>query len=156
MKIRFSATALAIAEKSVHHSDTNRKLPTMKLRPIFRTPARRIAHGSRSLCPAARRPGSTTRPNTVSRARQREALYRGLAAQNGCQSPILISRTPLRLRPCTVPASFPAASGSGYMRGYIDRGYIVVMQDVRGRFMSEARFVHVRHGYGETDRRRTF
>ena len=38
------------------------------------------------------------------------------------------------------------------MRSYIDRGYIVVMQDVRGRFMSEGDFVHVRPaGYGETD-----
>ncbi|MFQ6940431.1 MAG: CocE/NonD family hydrolase [Alistipes finegoldii] len=38
------------------------------------------------------------------------------------------------------------------MRSYIDRGYIVVMQDVRGRFMSEGEFVHVRPaGYGETD-----
>ena len=64
---------------------------------------------------------------------------------------ILIFRTPYGCAPYG-PGEFPRSFGSGYMRSYIDRGYIVVMQDVRGRFMSEGEFVHVRPaGYGETD-----
>lgn len=67
------------------------------------------------------------------------------------KAPILIFRTPYGCAPYG-PGEFPRGFGSGYMRSYIDRGYIVVMQDVRGRFMSEGEFVHVRPaGYGETD-----
>lgn len=67
------------------------------------------------------------------------------------KAPILIFRTPYGCAPYG-PGEFPRGFGSGYMRSYIDRGYIVVMQDVRGRFMSEGDFVHVRPaGYGETD-----
>ena len=51
------------------------------------------------------------------------------------KAPILIFRTPYGCAPYG-PGEFPRGFGSGYMRSYIDRGYIVVMQDVRGRFMS--------------------
>lgn len=57
------------------------------------------------------------------------------------KAPILIFRTPYGCAPYG-PGEFPRGFGSGYMRSYIDRGYIVVMQDVRGRFMSEGEFVH--------------
>lgn len=38
------------------------------------------------------------------------------------------------------------------MRSYVDRGYIIVQQDVRGRYMSEGEFMHVRPaGFGSVD-----
>lgn len=38
------------------------------------------------------------------------------------------------------------------MRSYVDRGYIIVRQDVRGRYMSEGEFMHVRPaGFGSVD-----
>ena len=36
--------------------------------------------------------------------------------------------------------SFPQGFEKGYLRSYVDRGYIIVMQDVRGRYMSEGDF----------------
>lgn len=41
---------------------------------------------------------------------------------------------------------------AGYLCRYADRGYIIVLQDVRGRFMSEGEFVNIRPVGGEADK----
>lgn len=67
------------------------------------------------------------------------------------EAPILIFRTPYGTGPYGEDA-FPGAFTKGYLRYYIDRGYIVVQQDVRGRYMSEGEFAHIRPvGEGPTD-----
>lgn len=55
--------------------------------------------------------------------------------------PILMSRTPYSCAPYG-PDSFP--SMKGYFRHYANEGYIIVFQDVRGRWMSEGTFQDVR------------
>ena len=67
------------------------------------------------------------------------------------KAPILIFRTPYGTGPYGADA-FPDSFSKGYMRCYIDRGYIIVQQDVRGRYRSEGEFVHVRPvGEGPVD-----
>jgi uncharacterized protein len=56
--------------------------------------------------------------------------------------PILITRTPYSCAPYG-PDKFSALSGT-YLLNYLKEGYILVMQDVRGRWMSEGKFVDVR------------
>jgi uncharacterized protein len=56
--------------------------------------------------------------------------------------PILMQRTPYSCAPYG-PAEF-RDFWSGYMRYYLREGYIMVVQDVRGRWMSEGKFVDVR------------
>lgn len=60
----------------------------------------------------------------------------------GSGSPILIHRTPYSV----APYGEERANGLeiGRIRHYIDKGYILVFQDVRGRFMSEGEFENVR------------
>lgn len=67
-------------------------------------------------------------------------VYRPKAAG---RAPILIFRTPYGTGPYGADA-FPGSFTKGYLRYYIDRGYIVVQQDVRGRYMSEGEFMHIR------------
>ena len=67
------------------------------------------------------------------------------------KAPILIFRTPYGTGPYGADA-FPGSFTKGYLRNYIDRGYIIVQQDVRGRYMSEGEFMHIRPaGEGSTD-----
>ena len=67
------------------------------------------------------------------------------------KAPVIIFRTPYGCGPYGA-GRFPQGFGKGYLRSYVDRGYIIVMQDVRGRYMSEGDFEHVRPaGSGETD-----
>ncbi|WP_295937903.1 CocE/NonD family hydrolase [uncultured Alistipes sp.] len=76
------------------------------------------------------------------------AVYAPKAAS---KAPVIIFRTPYGCKPYGL-GEYPKNFESGYMRSYIDRGYIVVMQDVRGRYMSEGEFVHIRPaGSGEAD-----
>lgn len=49
--------------------------------------------------------------------------------------PIVLTRTPYRVSPYG-PNSYPRFA-FGQNRAYVDLGYILVLQDVRGRFMSE-------------------
>jgi uncharacterized protein len=56
--------------------------------------------------------------------------------------PILMTRTPYSCAPYG-PNEFAAFSGT-YIMNYLKEGYIVVIQDVRGRWMSEGKFVDVR------------
>lgn len=79
-------------------------------------------------------------------------LYTAVYAPcDGAKAPMIIFRTPYGCAPYGTD-KFPAKLSKGYFRSYIDRGYIVVMQDVRGRFMSEGEFVNVRPaGFGEVD-----
>lgn len=66
-------------------------------------------------------------------------------------APILILRTPYGCGPYG-EGRFPAGLEEGYLRSYVDRGYILVMQDVRGRYMSGGEYVNIRPaGQGETD-----
>lgn len=58
-------------------------------------------------------------------------------------APILIFRTPYGCWPYG-PEAFPEGFEKDYYRAYLDRGYILVLQDVRGRYMSEGEFVNVR------------
>lgn len=67
------------------------------------------------------------------------------------KAPFIVFRTPYGCAPYG-PEGFPRDMQAGYLRSYADRGYIIVMQDVRGRYMSEGEFVHIRPaGYGEVD-----
>lgn len=67
------------------------------------------------------------------------------------KAPIIIFRTPYGTGPYG-EGRFPDNFGTGYMRSYVDRGYIIVRQDVRGRYMSEGAFMHVRPaGFGSVD-----
>ncbi len=67
------------------------------------------------------------------------------------EAPVIIFRTPYGYGPYGA-GRFPQGFEKGYLRSYVDRGYIIVMQDVRGRYMSEGDFEHVRPaGSGETD-----
>ena len=67
------------------------------------------------------------------------------------RAPILVFRTPYGTGPYGAD-KFPAGLEKGYLRSYVDRGYIIVQQDVRGRYMSEGEFMHVRPvGFGDVD-----
>lgn len=67
------------------------------------------------------------------------------------KAPVLIFRTPYGCGPYG-EGRFPQNFEKGYMRSYVDRGYIIVIQDVRGRYMSEGKFEHIRPaGSGATD-----
>ena len=59
------------------------------------------------------------------------------------EAPVIIFRTPYGCGPYGA-GRFPQGFEKGYLRSYVDRGYIIVMQDVRGRYMSEGDFEHVR------------
>ena len=56
--------------------------------------------------------------------------------------PILLTRTPYSCRP--YGAEFSSSLWRSYLYEYARRGYILVFQDVRGRWMSEGEFVQVR------------
>lgn len=67
------------------------------------------------------------------------------------RAPILVFRTPYGTGPYGAD-KFPAGLDKGYLRSYVDRGYIIVQQDVRGRNRSEGEFMHVRPvGFGDVD-----
>lgn len=71
--------------------------------------------------------------------------------KSGREAPILIFRTPYGTGPYEEEA-FPERLEKGYLHRYIERGYIIVEQDVRGRYQSEGEFVHVRPaGIGDVD-----
>ncbi len=71
--------------------------------------------------------------------------------KRGDKAPIIILRTPYGTGPYAAH-EFPRNLDYEYMRSYVDRGYIIVQQDVRGRYMSEGEFVHIRPvGFGDTD-----
>ena len=55
------------------------------------------------------------------------------------EAPVIIFRTPYGCGPYGA-GRFPQGFEKGYLRSYVDRGYIIVMQDVRGRYMSEGDF----------------
>ncbi|RYZ15612.1 MAG: CocE/NonD family hydrolase, partial [Sphingobacteriales bacterium] len=57
--------------------------------------------------------------------------------------PILITRTPYSCAPYG-DSLYPAALWLQHLRYYLREGYIIVRQDVRGRWMSEGEFVDVR------------
>ncbi|HEX8314817.1 MAG TPA: CocE/NonD family hydrolase, partial [Flavisolibacter sp.] len=57
--------------------------------------------------------------------------------------PILVRRTPYSSAPYG-EANFPDAFWNSYHRLYMRENYIMVVQDVRGRYMSEGEFVDVR------------
>ncbi|MBQ7856166.1 MAG: CocE/NonD family hydrolase [Alistipes sp.] len=61
-------------------------------------------------------------------------------------APILICRTPYSCEP--YGDEFPRFLEHGYYRHYTRAGYILVFQDVRGRFMSEGEFENVRPATG--------
>lgn len=58
-------------------------------------------------------------------------------------APMLIQRTPYGCAPYG-EGRFPKGMEKGYLRTYIDAGYILVFQDVRGRYMSEGEYENVR------------
>ena len=95
---------------------------------------------------------STTRPNTVSPcATACASTPRSIRPRLRGDAPIIIFRTPYGTGPYGADA-FPAGLEKGYLRSYVDRGYIIVQQDVRGRYMSEGEFMHVRPvGFGDVD-----
>lgn len=55
-------------------------------------------------------------------------------------SPILLTRTPYNIEPSEEGYS----SRLFYMSHFLEEGYIIVFQDIRGRFMSDGKFVDVR------------
>jgi uncharacterized protein len=59
------------------------------------------------------------------------------------KSPILLNRTPYSVAPYD-DAKFNPRVYSSYWINYLRKGYIIVQQDVRGRWMSEGEFVDVR------------
>lgn len=68
------------------------------------------------------------------------AVY--IPKNNGEKHPILMSRTPYSCAPYG-EGNFPAFH-TRYLNHYFREGYIMVVQDVRGRWMSEGEFVDVR------------
>ena len=58
------------------------------------------------------------------------------------QHPILMTRTPYSCAPYGTDKW--SDFNRGYRRYYLREGYIVVIQDVRGRWMSEGQFVDIR------------
>ncbi|MFR4235767.1 MAG: CocE/NonD family hydrolase [Alistipes onderdonkii] len=129
------------AEKSLTFANEP-NLPAMKIRGFFAL----LWAGLLALlrpCRAARR--RTVRQGRVPHrhARQRSPLHGGLYAQGARRSPVIIFRTPYGCGPYGA-GRFPQGFEKGYLRSYVDRGYIIVMQDVRGRYMSEGDFEHVR------------
>jgi hypothetical protein len=69
------------------------------------------------------------------------AIY--IPKDNSEAHPILMRRTPYSSAPYG-EASFPDAFWNSYQRLYLRENYIMVVQDVRGKFMSEGSFVDVR------------
>lgn len=65
-------------------------------------------------------------------------------------APILIQRTPYSCAPYG-ENKFPKGLESGYLRSYVDAGYILVFQDVRGRYMSEGEYENIRPAGDVTD-----
>lgn len=63
--------------------------------------------------------------------------------ENSEKHPILISRTPYSCAPYGEKA-FKNFAARGHYKEYLKEGYIMVAQDVRGRWMSEGNFVDVR------------
>ena len=57
--------------------------------------------------------------------------------------PLLIMRTPYSVGPYGTSMLSPRLYAT-HWREYVKRGYIIVMQDVRGRYMSEGEFMDVR------------
>lgn len=57
--------------------------------------------------------------------------------------PILLTRTPYSCSPYG-EGGFADRLTDSNVKPYVDRGYIIVCQDVRGRYMSEGEYVHVR------------
>src|SRR5687768_2326706 len=57
--------------------------------------------------------------------------------------PILMTRTPYSCAPYG-DTLYPSALWLQHLRYYLREGYIIVRQDVRGRWMSEGEFVDVR------------
>ena len=53
------------------------------------------------------------------------------------EAPVIIFRTPYGCGPYGA-GRFPQGFEKGYLRSYVDRGYIIVMQDVRGRYRARA------------------
>ena len=67
------------------------------------------------------------------------------------KAPFIVFRTPYGTGPYGA-GQFPGGFTKGYLRSYVDRGYIVVQQDVRGRYMSQGEFMHIRPaGFGDVD-----
>lgn len=62
---------------------------------------------------------------------------------NDVKHPILFNRTPYSVAPYN-KKTFNARLYNSYWIDYLKRGYIIVQQDVRGRWMSEGEFVDVR------------
>jgi uncharacterized protein len=62
---------------------------------------------------------------------------------NSEKHPILMTRTPYSAGPYGAN-KFPASFWNSYYRLYMRENYIIVVQDVRGRYMSEGEFVDVR------------
>src|SRR5690348_6714608 len=69
------------------------------------------------------------------------AIY--LPKDSSEKHPILLRRTPYSAAPYGAN-NFPDAFWNSYYRLYMRENYIVVVQDVRGRYMSEGQFVDVR------------
>src|SRR4051812_41194469 len=57
--------------------------------------------------------------------------------------PILLTRTPYSCQPYGLD-KYDAAYWNSYQKNYVAERYILVKQDVRGRWMSEGAFVNVR------------
>ncbi|MEI3554620.1 MAG: CocE/NonD family hydrolase [Alistipes senegalensis] len=85
-------------------------------------------------------------------ARQRAPPHLGLYPKAPGRAPVIIFRTPYGTGPLRRGRVPQPGSEKGYLRSYVDRGYIIVQQDVRGRYMSEGEFMHVRPvGFGDVD-----
>ncbi|HEY0041515.1 MAG TPA: CocE/NonD family hydrolase [Flavisolibacter sp.] len=69
------------------------------------------------------------------------AIY--VPKDNAEKHPILLRRTPYSAAPYG-ENSFPSSFWDSYYRLYMRENYIMVVQDVRGRYMSEGEFVDVR------------
>lgn len=70
--------------------------------------------------------------------------------KNATYAPILIQRTSYSCAPYGED-KFPSGLEKGILRRYIDAGYILVFQDVRGRYMSEGQYENIRPLGGTTD-----
>ncbi|MFR6634486.1 MAG: CocE/NonD family hydrolase [Alistipes onderdonkii] len=108
----------------------------MKIRGFFALLWAGLLAAVACLCRAASSPNSYDKAEYRIAMRDSVALYTAVYTPKAPgEAPVIIFRTPYGCGPYGA-GRFPQGFEKGYLRSYVDRGYIIVMQDVRGRYMA--------------------